>query len=131
MPGINFIYINIATIIYSLFSRNPFVESLYSISSLQKTAFQGLSLQEAKRGVSDSFIAENRSSFASVLRRGLEVTARTTGASKTIEAEVDKPLGLTLGQKPGGRVIISVSSAISMFSIFNLRNLLSTKIFKK
>ncbi|KAL4595856.1 hypothetical protein ACB092_12G122300 [Castanea dentata] len=76
-------------------------------SKCQKTAFQGLSLQEAKRGVSDSFIAENRSSFANVIRRGLEVTARTTGASKTIEAEVDKPLGLTLGQKPGGRVIIS------------------------
>lgn len=33
--------------------------------------------------------------------RGLRVTARTTGASKSIEAEVDKPLGLTLGQKPG------------------------------
>ncbi|KAM4069581.1 hypothetical protein ACB094_12G100400 [Castanea mollissima] len=76
-------------------------------SKCQKTTFQGLSLQEAKRGVSDSFIAENRSSFANVIRRGLEVTARTTGASKTIEAEVDKPLGLTLGQKPGGRVIIS------------------------
>lgn len=76
-------------------------------SKCQKTAFHGLSLQEAKRGVSDSFVAENRSSFANVIRRGLEVTARTTGASKTIEAEVDKPLGLTLGQKPGGRVIIS------------------------
>ncbi|KAK7818808.1 hypothetical protein CFP56_040934 [Quercus suber] len=76
-------------------------------SNCQKTAFHGLSLQEAKRGVSDSFVAENRSSFANVIRRGLEVTARTTGASKTIEAEVDKPLGLTLGQKPGGRVIIS------------------------
>ena len=37
------------------------------------------------------------------------ITARTTGASKTIEVEVDKPLGLTLGQKKGGGVVITVS----------------------
>ncbi|KAJ7539360.1 hypothetical protein O6H91_11G088900 [Diphasiastrum complanatum] len=36
------------------------------------------------------------------------VRARTaTGQSKTYEAEVDKPLGLTLGQKPGGGVVIT------------------------
>ncbi|KAJ4826761.1 hypothetical protein Tsubulata_028502 [Turnera subulata] len=36
------------------------------------------------------------------------VTARAAaGASKTIEAEVDKPLGLTLGQKSGGGVVIT------------------------
>ncbi|KAF3782603.1 hypothetical protein EJ110_NYTH33850 [Nymphaea thermarum] len=39
---------------------------------------------------------------------GLEVRARTAGASKNIEVEVDKPLGLTLGQKPGGGVVITV-----------------------
>ena len=75
---------------------------------VQKTTFQGVSLQEAKRGVSDLFIAARKSSFSNV-SRGLEITARTAGASKTIEVEVDKPLGLTLGQKSGGGVIITVS----------------------
>lgn len=45
----------------------------------------------------------------SVRKRGLEITARTAGAAKNIEVEVDKPLGLTLGQKQGGGVIITVS----------------------
>jgi hypothetical protein len=36
------------------------------------------------------------------------VNART--ASKNIEVEVDKPLGLALGQKPGGGVVITVSA---------------------
>uniref|UniRef100_A0A6N2LJR7 PDZ domain-containing protein n=1 Tax=Salix viminalis TaxID=40686 RepID=A0A6N2LJR7_SALVM len=40
-------------------------------------------------------------------RTGLQVTARTAGAAKTIEVEVDKPLGLTLGQKSGGGVVIT------------------------
>ncbi|KAB1205484.1 hypothetical protein CJ030_MR7G010575 [Morella rubra] len=79
----------------------PFISS-----KCQKTTFQGLSLQEAKRFISDSFLVESRSSFANV-RRGLQVTARTAGASKTIEAEIDKPLGLTLGQKPGGGVVVT------------------------
>lgn len=42
-------------------------------------------------------------------RRGFEINARTAGASRTIEVEVDKPLGLTLGQKSGGGVVITVS----------------------
>ncbi|XVE62231.1 hypothetical protein DITRI_Ditri06bG0101300 [Diplodiscus trichospermus] len=73
----------------------------------KKTTLQGLSLQEAKRGVSDSFLAERKSSFSSSHARRLEITAKTAGASKTIEAEVDKPLGLTLGQKQGGGVVIT------------------------
>lgn len=78
---------------------------------MQKTSLQGLSLHEAKRGVSDSFLGENKngSSF-SIAKRGLEITARTAGAAKTIEVEVDKPLGLTLGQKTGGGVVITVSN---------------------
>lgn len=40
-------------------------------------------------------------------RRGLVVRAKTAGASKNIEVDVDKPLGLTLGQKPGGGVVIT------------------------
>ncbi|XP_034710166.1 uncharacterized protein LOC117932947 [Vitis riparia] len=76
-------------------------------SQSQKTTFQGLSLQDAKRGFSNSVLAaDSRSSFASV-RRGLEITARTAGAAKNIEVEVDKPLGLTLGQKSGGGVVIT------------------------
>nr|AFK49465.1 unknown [Lotus japonicus] len=77
----------------------------------QKTSFQGLSIVEAKRGVSDSFlgVGENykNGSSSSIARRRLEITAKTAGASKTIEAEVDKPLGLTLGQKPTGGVVIT------------------------
>ena len=77
---------------------------------VQKTTLQGLSLQDAKRGVSDFFLSERKSSFSSShAKRGLEITARTAGASKTIEVEVDKPLGLTLGQKKGGGVVITVS----------------------
>ena len=34
--------------------------------------------------------------------------ARVASASKTIGAEVDKPLGLALGQKSGGGVLIAV-----------------------
>ncbi|RWW18412.1 hypothetical protein GW17_00017606 [Ensete ventricosum] len=45
-------------------------------------------------------------------RRGLVVRARTAGASKNIEVDVDKPLGLTLGQKPGGGVVITVHQKI-------------------
>jgi hypothetical protein len=37
-----------------------------------------------------------------------QVRAKTAGASRTYETEVDKPLGLTLGQNPGGRVVITV-----------------------
>ena len=59
----------------------------------------------------DSLVADlnNRSGLGNNVRRGLRVTARTAGAAKSIEAEVDKPLGLTLGQKPGGPVTITVS----------------------
>ncbi|KAF7131972.1 hypothetical protein RHSIM_Rhsim09G0211900 [Rhododendron simsii] len=71
---------------------------------LQKTPFQRLSLLDAKRGFSSSFIADKRSRFR-IPRRRLEITART--ASKNIEVEVDKPLGLTLGQKSGGGVVIT------------------------
>ncbi|XP_027160512.1 uncharacterized protein LOC113761639 [Coffea eugenioides] len=74
----------------------------------QKSSIQGLSLQEAKWGVSTSFMAEiSIASTGRKERRGLEITARTAGASRTIEVEVDKPLGLTLGQKSGGGVVIA------------------------
>lgn len=53
-------------------------------------------------------VSEKKNNSAT-FKRGLEIRARTSGASKTIEVEVDKPLGLTLGQKPGGGVVITVS----------------------
>ena len=59
----------------------------------------------------------NCSNFINV-RTGLQVTARTAGAAKTIEVEVDKPLGLTLGQKSGGGVVITVSLIVTGFYIF-------------
>ena len=66
-------------------------------------------MQEAKKGVSHWFVAENGEAH-SRSRRGLQIrAAKTAGASKTVEVEVDKPLGLTLGQKPGGGVVITVS----------------------
>lgn len=52
------------------------------------------------------------------VRTGLQVTARTAGAAKTIEVEVDKPLGLTLGQKSGGGVVITVSLLVIVFYVF-------------
>ncbi|KAK2425809.1 rubredoxin family protein [Trifolium repens] len=73
----------------------------------QKTSLLGLSLHEAKRGVSGSFLSDNKNGSFSIARRRLEITAKTAGASKTIEAEVDKPLGLTLGQKSNGVVVIT------------------------
>ncbi|GAV92025.1 hypothetical protein CFOL_v3_35409 [Cephalotus follicularis] len=93
----------------SCFTRshsNKMTQKPLAPSCCQKSIFQGLSLQKAKRGISDFFISERNSSF-SYVKRGLEINARTTGASKTIEVEVDKPLGLTLGQKSGGGVVIT------------------------
>lgn len=83
----------------------------------QKTAFQGLSLHEAKKGGASALFAvdNSRSSTANaVSRKGLEISAKTAGASKTIEVDVDKPLGLTLGQKTGGGVVITVSSRLQL-----------------
>ncbi|GAA0151155.1 hypothetical protein LIER_09937 [Lithospermum erythrorhizon] len=93
------------------YSRNLVVKTTSTNSSLkpltpvsfQKSNFQGLSLQDAKKSMWDCFSAS--SSQEVVMRRGLEINART--AAKNIEVEVDKPLGLTLGQKQGGGVIIT------------------------
>ncbi|MCE3215451.1 hypothetical protein HAX54_002401 [Datura stramonium] len=90
---------------------NASIPSLKSSTTTpcQKTSFQGLSLQEAKRGVSNSFLgAESKRNAASNGgSRGLEITARKAAAAKNIEVEVDKPLGLTLGPKQGGGVVIT------------------------
>lgn len=80
-----------------------FVYVFYDV--VQKSAFYGLSLPEGRSRFSTSY---NKN----VLKRrhALKVNARTAGAAKTFEVEVDKPLGLTLGQKSGGGVVITVSS---------------------
>ncbi|KAG8086851.1 hypothetical protein GUJ93_ZPchr0010g7222 [Zizania palustris] len=67
-------------------------------SVLQKTPFRGLSLVD-RRWVASAGGARRR--------RALQVNARAAGAAKNIEVEVDKPLGLTLGQKTGGGVVIT------------------------
>jgi hypothetical protein len=71
----------------------------------QRSAFHGLSLVNRRW-------ATTRSSGGR--RRLLQVNART--AAKNIEVEVDKPLGLTLGQKPGGGVVITVSATATTLS---------------
>ncbi|KAJ4953711.1 hypothetical protein NE237_030543 [Protea cynaroides] len=73
----------------------------------QKSSFQGLSLQDVKRGFSVSLIAEKKRANLSFKRRSLNIAARTSKATKNIEVEIDKPLGLTLGQKQGGGVVIT------------------------
>nr|VDC85539.1 unnamed protein product [Brassica rapa] len=81
---------------------------LHSTSPLfpQKTGFQGVSLEDSKKSVSEIFAVSDRKIGGLNLSRRFEIKARTA-ASKTIEVEVDKPLGLTLGQKQGGGVVIT------------------------
>ncbi|CAA6673760.1 unnamed protein product [Spirodela intermedia] len=65
----------------------------------QKSAFYGAPLVDGRRV--SPLVAEVRKTGERnrTGKRGLEINARTAGASKNIEVEVDKPLGLTLGQK--------------------------------
>ncbi|CAN4085575.1 unnamed protein product [Withania somnifera] len=85
----------------------PSLKSSISTTS-QRTSFQGVSLQDAKRGVSNSFLgAESKRNVSNGGNRRLEITARKAAAAKNIEVEVDKPLGLTLGPKQGGGVVIT------------------------
>lgn len=82
--------------------------------TLQKTSFRGLTLGEAKCHPSILFLpVRSPPSPSTNASRRLDISARTAGAAKTIEVEVDKPLGLTLGQKPGGGVVISVSCSLA------------------
>ncbi|KAJ4773023.1 Rubredoxin family protein [Rhynchospora pubera] len=74
------------------------------LSTTTKSAFYGISLPEKKSWASTSY---SRITNGSMKRRGLKVSAKTAGAAKTFEVEVDKPLGLTLGQKPNGGVVIT------------------------
>ncbi|XP_004235309.1 protein MET1, chloroplastic [Solanum lycopersicum] len=94
----------------SITKSNSSIPSLKSSTTpSQRTSFQGLSLQEAKRGVSNTFLGaeSKRNATSNGGSRGLEITARKAAAAKNIEVEVDKPLGLTLGPKQGGGVLIT------------------------
>lgn len=75
----------------------------------QKTAFHGVSLVDRR------WAAAGHRRGGGARRRLLQVNART--AAKNIEVEVDKPLGLALGQKPGGGVVITVSPLPLAFSL--------------
>lgn len=74
----------------------------------QKTAFHGVSLVVDRRWAAGHRRGGGR-------RRLLQVNART--AAKNIEVEVEKPLGLALGQKPGGGVVITVSPLSTSVSL--------------
>lgn len=77
----------------------------------KQTSFHRLVLLDEKRksgflpGIEVKRIGERNRPVRE--RRAPEITARTAGAAKNIEVEVDKPLGLTLGQKSGGGVVIT------------------------
>ncbi|KAL9240223.1 hypothetical protein vseg_014468 [Gypsophila vaccaria] len=77
---------------------------------LQKSSIHGVSVQDAAtRPLFPSLlVAPTRPTPTRVRVRVGGIKARAAaGASKTIEVEVDKPLGLTLGQKPGGGILIT------------------------
>ncbi|KAK8937399.1 hypothetical protein KSP39_PZI012689 [Platanthera zijinensis] len=74
-------------------------QTFYGISLHENKKRRGFPVIEVKRG--------GRRNSAARERRGLDVTSKTAGASKNVEVEVDKPLGLTLGQKPGVGVVIT------------------------
>ncbi|KAL8161799.1 hypothetical protein V2J09_013288 [Rumex salicifolius] len=77
-----------------------------SLLLLQRSRFGGLPIQEGKR-VGTSISVETGKGRTGRSGRVVEIRARAAGAAKTIEVEVDKPLGLTLGQKPAGGVVIT------------------------
>lgn len=64
-----------------------------------QTSFYGVSVFQPKKALS----IYNKSGVS----RMPTVRARSTGVSRNIEVEVDKPLGLTLGQKSGGGVVVT------------------------
>lgn len=101
------------------FSRNPSLKtSSYLHPQSQRSSFQGVAVEEGRRAALNSLVLEGvGKSVGSVRKRGLEISARTAGAAKNIEVEVDKPLGLTLGQKQGGGVIITVSICVYIYCV--------------
>lgn len=81
---------------------------------MQKSGFHGLNL-DGKQVLGIGSLKQRNWGGNSLQgrRRRLQITARSAKTSNNIEVEVDKPLGLALGQKSGGGVVITVS--ISFF----------------
>eukprot|EP00250_Pteridium_aquilinum_P011623 c20202_g1_i1 orf=344-1141(-) len=87
----------------SLLVKSNCSSQLPPASKLQSSFF-GTILPEA--GIASGAVSNTACKGTSSVRLPA-IRARTAGASKTIEVEVDKPLGLTLGQKSGGGVMIT------------------------
>ncbi|XP_024991034.1 uncharacterized protein LOC112525231 [Cynara cardunculus var. scolymus] len=89
-----------------------FATRIKTIPPPQKTPFQGVSIQDAKRNCftqKTSSLAIRKSGGGGGGGLAIIKARKTAGTSKQIEVEVDKPLGLTLGPKPGegGGVVIT------------------------
>lgn len=84
----------------SLLVKSNSTTQLSPASKLQSSFF-GTAVPEAGVAINNTLCKGSSSVRLPATR------ARTAGANKTIEVEVDKPLGLTLGQKSGGGVVIT------------------------
>lgn len=95
---------SIASSASSLLTKSTSSTQLTPAAARPQSSFFGAAVPEA--GLRNGAI-DNPACKGSLTTRLPAIRARTAGASKTIEVEVDKPLGLTLGQKAGGGVIIT------------------------
>eukprot|EP00252_Welwitschia_mirabilis_P016804 TRINITY_DN3726_c0_g1_i3.p1 TRINITY_DN3726_c0_g1~~TRINITY_DN3726_c0_g1_i3.p1 ORF type:complete len:226 (+),score=32.21 TRINITY_DN3726_c0_g1_i3:201-878(+) len=87
--------------------NSPLITAAFNASSSNPSNLK------SQKGISGVSFLKPKTSFSyrtwnwRVTRKAMfTISARAAGASKTIEVEVDKPLGLTLGQKAGGGVVI-------------------------
>ncbi|KAL3689292.1 hypothetical protein R1sor_015601 [Riccia sorocarpa] len=74
-------------------------------SSSSKLQLQSSFLGKGLPGIGVRAVSTSRNSQSQT--SVLQIRAKTAGASKTFETEVDKPLGLTLGAKAGGGVVVT------------------------
>ncbi|XP_024386075.1 uncharacterized protein [Physcomitrium patens] len=93
-------------------AQAPTVEQKTSVAfkkpaALSSGQIYGLGASGSLANKNELRIARASSNSRQAPRLRLEVTAKTAGAAKQFETEVDKPLGLVLGQNPGGRVVIT------------------------
>ncbi|KAI5068012.1 hypothetical protein GOP47_0016357 [Adiantum capillus-veneris] len=95
---------SVTTSASSLLTKSSSLSQLTPAVTKSQSSFFGTSLPEA--GLVSGAIDNSACKGSSTIRLPA-IRARTAGASKTIEVEVDKPLGLTLGQKSGGGVVIT------------------------
>ncbi|CAN4089411.1 unnamed protein product [Withania somnifera] len=83
--------------------------SIKSSTSNTPSQFARAINARSQKGCFEFFLgAESKRNVSNGASRRLEITARkASAAAKNIEVEVDKPLGLTLGPKQGGGVVIT------------------------